>query len=430
MKLKNSEKKLLGILGIAVFSYIFFTYLFFPTLDTNALIKAEYAAVDQEYQALLKSHLTNNQLKEVLTKASGQYKALETQLPPQIHQEEAILFLTNLADTHEMKVDSYNFSFTETATPVAATEETVQKAPVDEVLKEFQKIVSGDQNANLDQFKDKIYQVPAEQKDLLNQYEKDLKYFNVSITLEGNYNKFKNYINALETYKSKIIIKQINLSKSLSARADVIGTLTISYPIYYDQETLTPYDWDFEKAPINLNPFEYEVFTLQSVDPGLMSGDQTTSPAVTPAETDSQTSAYNSADFYAVLKPANSDANTLTMGKTPYHHSELYADNDGVENATLKIRKSGGKLQYQYATSLQTYPKEGEWKDFELMNKNQIVLEIQSMARLPQNDQAGVLLSISNDTDVPLTVYVYNEDKARPRLTVNKASGKISIKQL
>jgi hypothetical protein len=52
------------------------------------------------------------------------------------------------------------------------------------------------------------------------------------------------------------------------------------------------------------------------------------------------------------------------------------------------------------------------------------------MGRLPENDQAGTLLSISNDSDLPLSVNIYNEDSTRPRLTVNKVTGKITIKQL
>ncbi len=436
MKLKNSEKKLLGILGLAILSYIIFNYGFFPLFDQNTLIKAEYEAVDTEYQALLKTHLTNNQLAELLNSANSKFINLETLLPPQIHQEESILFLTNLAKKHEMSVDSYNFSYTDTAQiPTTGDGKViVPNAPVDDVLKEFQKLINGDQNADIGQFKDKIYQAPKEETGVLAQYEKDLTYFNVVISLGGNYTKFKNYLLDLESYKSKIIIKQINLAKSTESRDGVLGTLTISYPIYYDQEHLSPFVWSYEKGANNLNPFEYEVFKLESV-PVLAVIDTTdtetsVSQPIIQAPIEKPKSDYSAADFYMVLEPANSDSNTLTIGKSPYRYTALYADNDGVENATLKVRKSDGKYQYQYSTSLQTYPGEGDWNDFDLMNKNGLVLEVQSLGRLPQNDQAGTLISISNDSGLPLTVYIYKDDSARPRLTINKVSGKITIKKL
>lgn len=434
MKLKNSEKQLLIVLVIALAAYFFFTYLFFPLIDQNALIKAEFADADNNYQTLLKSHLTNNQLKEVLSKATSKYQSLETLLPPQIHQEEAILYLTDLASKNEMQVDSYNFAFADTAKSATNdSNSTIQKAPVDDVLKEFQKVINGDQTANLSQFKDKIYQTPNEKGTILEQYAKDLKYFNVSITLKGNYTKFKNYIASLEAYKSKIIIKQINLSKSTDATDEVIGSITISYPIYFDQENLKPYDWKFDKPLINKNPFEYEVFKLQTVPTtatGITPSGEIIIPnteEVIPTEV-KPVEQYKAADFYMVLKPANSDANTLTIGKSPHRYTALYVDNDGVENATLRVRKAGGKYEYQYATSLQTYPGDNDWNEFTPMENGKLVLEVLSTERLPQNDQSGALLSIYNDSGLSLTVYVSHDDPERPRLKVNKASGKITVK--
>ena len=60
MKLKNSEKRLLAILGVTVIAYLLLTYGIFPTLDKNALIQSQYDLVNNEYQALKKSQLTNN----------------------------------------------------------------------------------------------------------------------------------------------------------------------------------------------------------------------------------------------------------------------------------------------------------------------------------------------------------------------------------
>lgn len=439
MKLKNSEKRLLAILGVTVIAYLLLTYGIFPTLDKNALIQSQYDLVNNEYQALKKSQLTNNQLKEVLNRASSQYQSLEKLLPPQIHQEEAILYLTDLAKKHEMTVDAYNFSFSEVAEVKAVTAEgepVVEMAPVDQVLSEFQKMINGDQSADLQQYKDKIYQAPAEEANLMETYEKDLKYLNVSITLKGNYTKFKNYVSALEAYDHKIIIKQINLTKDTEKTDVVIGALSISYPIYYDEEELKPYDWTYAKEAVNANPFDYKVFTLATVEPvitgtGVITGGNgTSSTAVTgttgPKPT-GNTANYTSPDFYMVLKPANSDANTLTIGKSPYRYTALYADNEGVETSTLKIRKSDGKYQYQYGTSLQTYPGDTDWNDFDPAQKGTLILEVHSALRLPANDNAGVLLSISNDSGLPLSVYLYSEDASRPRLTINKVSGKVSV---
>lgn len=433
MRLKSSEKRLLLILLLAVISYFGLTYVVFPILDENALISQEYMQIQNDHNDLKKNELTNNQLKEVLDRMTKQYAQLATLLPPQIYQEETILFLTDLAKKNEMTVESYNFSYTETNTVVDPNQEVVEKAPVEQVLQEFQKMLNGDQNANVSQYKDKIYQAPKEEETKLSQYEKDLKYFNVQMELSGTYKDFKNYIASLESYKHKIIIKQINVNKDTEALDRIIGSLAISYPIYYDEEDLKPFEWQYEKTPKNDDPFNYKVVQMTSVPTTGTTGTTPTTTEVTLPKEPSvaePTKPYAASDFYMALNPASSDANTLSMGKSPFRYTALYADNDGIENASLKLRKYDGKYQYQYSTSLQVYPGENEWNDFDLMAKDKIVLEVQSALRLPSGDNSGVLLNITNDTGIALYVYIYSDDPTRPRLTINRLSGKINtIKQ-
>lgn len=429
MRLKNSEKRLLLILLFTIVSYFGLTYVVFPVLDEHALITESYLQIQADHSDLKKNELTNNQLKEVLDRMSKQYEQLGMLLPPQIYQEESIIFLTDLAEKNAMTVDTYNFSFTENNISANANEEVMEKAPVEQVLQEFQKMLNGDQSANVSQYKDKIYQSPKEDDSKLTQYEKDLKYFNVVIELSGAYKDFKKYIEALEGYKHKIIIKQINVNKDPEQLDKIVGSLSVSYPIYYDEEELTPYEWQYEKAPLNDDPFNYKVVKMTSVPTtDATEPSATTTEVQLPSEPSikAPSKPYAASDFYMALNPASSDANTLSMGKSPFRYTALYADNDGVESASLKLRKVNGKYQYQYSTSLQVYPGENEWNDFDLMAKDKIVLEVQSTLRLPSGDNAGVLLNISNDTGVPLAVYVYSDDPTRPRLTINRLSGKVS----
>lgn len=426
MRLKSSEKRLLLILLLAIVSYFGLTYIVFPILDENALISEEYLNIQSDHNDLKKNELTNNQLKEVLDRMTKQYDQLATLLPSQVYQEESILFLTDLAAKNSMTIDSYDFTFTETNQIVDANAQTVEKAPVEQVLQEFQKMLNGDQSANVSQYKDKIYQAPSEDETKLSQYEKDLKYFNVQMELSGTYKDFKNYIASLESYKHKIIIKQININKDNEALDRIIGSVAISYPIYYDEEELKPFEWQYEKAPINSDPFLWKVVEMNTVPTNNTTPSITETTLPTEPSIAEPTKAYAASDFYMALNPASSDANTLSMGKSPFRYTALYADNDGIETATLKLRKFDGKYQYQYSTSLQTYPGENEWNDFELMAKDKLVLEVQSALRLPSGDNSGVLLNVSNDTGMTLSIYTYSDDPTRPRLTVNRLSGKVN----
>lgn len=426
MRLKSSEKRLLLLLIAVVVAYFGLTYVVFPILDENTLITEQYLQIQNDHNDLKKNELTNNQLKEVLDRMTKQYEQLGTLLPPQIYQEEAILFLTDLAKKNKMTVDSYDFSFTETNEVVNPEAENIDKAPVEQVLQEFQKMLNGDQSADVSQYKDKIYQAPKEDQTKLAQYEKDLKYFNVQMELSGSYKAFKNYIAALESYKHKIIIKQINVNKDPLQQDIVIGTLAISYPIYYDEEELKPYQWQYDKAPTNEDPFNYKAIQMISVPSTEPNATVTETQQPSEPSTTEPAKAYGASDFYIALNPASSDANTLSMGKSPFRYTALYADNDGVETATLKLRKYDGKYQYQYSTSLQTYPGENEWNDFEVMNKGKVILEVQSTLRMPSGDNSGVLLNVSNDSGLPLSVYIYSDDPTRPRLTINRLSGKVN----
>ncbi len=436
MKLKTSEKRLLILLGGVIILYLLTTYLIFPIMDKHSEIQAQYDTYSEQYSELKKNELSNSQLKEVLANVSKKYNDLETLLPPQIHQEESIVYLLDLAKKYTMEVDNYTFSYSDSAdvTKTDSKEEVIETVPVSDVLDAFNKLLGGDQTVDVQQYKDKIYKAPEKDEQVLVRYEKDLKYFNVEISLKGEYTNFKNYVADLEKYKHKIIIKKINISKDEDKLKDIMGTISISLPIYYDQEKLKLFEWQYEKGPKSTNPFEY-IFIKNSGSSNTSDSNSTgTDPVITNNNNNSGTGSiinnvekpYTTSDFYLTMNPANSDSNTMTIGKTPYRYTALYADNTSVESATLKLRKMDGKFQYQYSTSLQTYPGDNEWNDFDLAQKGQIVLEVQSSLRLPNSDNSGVLLSVSNETGIPLNVYIYGEDQSRPRLTVNKVKGKVN----
>lgn len=438
MQLKNSEKMLLILLAVVVIAYFGFTYAVFPTLDKQAELQLEYQSVKSDYDELKSSELTNNQIKEAVNQLRVKYDKLGEQLPPQIHQEEAILFLTGLALKNNLNVEKYQFDVEATNT-VASDDPTdaTPKAPVEQVLQEFQKMLNGDQDADLKKFQNKVYSENKKNESVTDKYKKDLKYLNVTIELSGAYKSFKTYLSSIESYKHKVIIKQISVSKKEDAQNEIVGSISISFPVYYDQEQLKPFDWKIEQWQNSKDPFDYKSFELTSTvseyNPADSQGKSTIGTVSKPSTTDTQTTTkpndtkYSTSDFYMALNPATSDTNTLSIGKSPFRYTALYADNDGVENATLKLRKMNGKYQYQYGTSLQTYPGDNEWNDFDLMTKGTIVLEVQSALRLPNADDAGVLLTVKNDTGLPLNIYIYGDDPTKPRLTVNKSSGKINI---
>jgi type IV pilus assembly protein PilO len=182
-----------------------------------------------------------------------------------------------------------------------------------------------------------------------------------------------------------------------------------SFPKLHQQDE-DYYKWDIENDYGKDNPFASQP-AGSSTAPA-----NTTQPLV--------------ADFVMTIKPVTSDLPTVVLGRTedPQRNTYVFGDNLGYEAVEFKVKKENGGYYYKYRTEYESYPKdyENEWVSFQPKG-DEIGINIYSNPRNTPSDQNGVSLTLINETDLKLRVYVNNEDKARPRLRIANMSGAVSV---
>lgn len=453
MRLKNSEKKLLALLISSLAVGGFFNYVFFPLYDNYSLLKEQAGILNKEHSDALSSELSDAQLKTMITDAFNRYESLKIKMPIYSHQEDAILHLTSVSSKHQLNIQQYQFEYSDTdEAKFSSTEDPSLKAedvaPISDVLNEFSKLVKGDASANVDQYKDSItpdFETASKEGETVNgktaqaksPYEESLSYLNVNLRLEGSYNNFKAFISEIESYKNTVIITQININKDAEKQSDIIGSISLSYPYFTDFENIDPSQSTFKASAKPLNPFDYTVKTLSTVPQGSTDNASEALPIapealipLTPLEPETKTSAtdiISSSDFHMTLKPMASDASTTTIGKSPFRYSELYSSVAGQEVLALTLIKKEGAYLFQYSNNTESYPGGNEYLPLIPMSNGKLVMAVQSQGRLPSGDQSSVLLQIKNTTGLPLEIYVFGDDKKRPRFLYKKVSGTTKV---
>ncbi|HYF75405.1 MAG TPA: hypothetical protein VD757_02355, partial [Candidatus Nitrosocosmicus sp.] len=94
----------------------------------------------------------------------------------------------------------------------------------------------------------------------------------------------------------------------------------------------------------------------------------------------------------------------------------------------IQLQKKDGKYYCKYKTGKYSYPEDynNGWEEFEPAPQG-INLQIVSAPRTGAEDKTGVNLSIVNKTDMPLRVFIKDDDANASRIKLVKQEGTINI---
>ncbi|CDF57618.1 hypothetical protein [Thermobrachium celere] len=132
-------------------------------------------------------------------------------------------------------------------------------------------------------------------------------------------------------------------------------------------------------------------------------------------------------DFLVMLSTLNSPETAVQIVKIG-EDFKIYGKNKQIEKAYIELKQNGEKLLYRMSTEGDAHPKDGGFKEFKINSEN-IIIYVYSTERKYQDDKNVILLNVKNETSKKVMVYVFNDDKNKPRLNLTAIGNNIFVEK-
>lgn len=427
MRLSKREISLVVILFVVAASVVSYLYVYEPIMLDYNNTKGQYDKKITELEHIRNNLMSKNEMQVLILNFKNKVSVLESALPPVIHQEQVVLYLDSVFKKNDIQVTSTSFTNGDEDTSL---DDDNLEAPIGDILSEYEKLINTS-FSNIDKYKDKTF---SEDTD------KEYDEFLVNLTFDGTYANIKSLMDDIEQYNKKIIIKNLTMSKEESTFDNIIASMSLSFPYFYDNEVLRAINWPYNGEYGIDDPFAYEPLikiievttpnnnttNITDIINNINNGSNLVTPDITD-ETQVEAKAYENPDFYMILKPSNSDSPTTTIARYPLSYSMLSAENKAVESTYLNIIQEDDEYKFQYGTMLQSYPSEDTYEVFVPYSGKTVYLEIKSQVRLPKEDLSTTSLVINNETDLTIEAHIEEDDKSFPRIIIKNNVGSFKM---
>ncbi len=458
MKISLNDKRVfivLGLLGLTVIYYNFFYVKQHKTIKnyTKNIEIFEDSNKDSDGLALRVAGIDTE-----LKIFNEKLKIVRSMFPPDITQENVLVLLKQFSKETGFRINNISFSdikavsgssssgaSTSSAAKVETNAQSDKKTEAGKVLEDDNKSF-GAQTINT------VPNVTITDKKLLNALNSlgiaygqadtsvgnktnipDGKGFSFGININGtSTNKqFKNFLYKMENFKSTISIKNVQINSGNDEELSVnmeIEFLGIADKKAKEQGKFFDVEW----SPLNpagkndiFKPFEGYVET-----DGMSEAEKNAGNDVQNIE--NQLTEY---DFTMRVLPFGFEAAPPTVtfvGESiPAYESRMpivYGDSRNNENVDLNIEAKDGKYYCKFKTDHEVFP-EATYNSFAEFKASgeEIKLLIDSSKRVSTNDNSGVTVTVTNNTDRNLVIDVLNDDDNRPRVTIKKSGSNVII---
>lgn len=410
MKLTNREKMLLMVLGICVLLASLYYAVIRPQLNFVANLEKQATEYSQVIKGIKLKASADNPIYKEYKVVNAKVQGITVRYYPSIIQEKILLTIDNIIKDSGLKVSS--ITFTEPASIQLNKGQAKVEATQENKLQAIANHISGSKQTAEKQEK------PSVKAEALEPVEG----MTVSVAFEGTYSQFYSMVSSIEKLNRSIVINEVKIASNRSeslAGTMLLDIYAIPKPFNQDQEYL---NWNSQGEYGKADPFGY----MQSPLPaGTIAGGP--SSVLTPSIT-----SIAKRDFFISIRPISSDLPSVIIGKYDDRDRStyVYADNLGYENVELQIVQDGDRFYYGYKTQDYSYPS-GYSKnlvEFKPLG-DELQLAVLSSNRNKDKDVNGVKLSVINKTQLPLKIYIANDDKSFPRLKLDKLEGSISAIQ-
>jgi len=379
--LTRREFILVIVMLLIIEGYLLHTYLLKPAYDSYIVTLNELKDQKSILNSLKADYERKDEMKQEIKDLDGQLEKLRETLPAFLSQEEAVLSVEELSANSRLMIKVVDFSnatdlpLKTTTAPATGTQQTAE--------------IQQTENAG---------PAPVFVEQL------------VSTNFTGDYSQLHSFLENVEKNSRKIAVRGLSVNTNNDNK--LVGSINLSYPsMWDDSEGQKPYIMDpapsFEGRD---NPFkEYENYsTMTTAAPSSSAGSQ---EAVTP-------------DFYVrVNSYLNNSAKVFISN--PYNKgSEARYDGNDTANATMVINGSDGKYSFKY--SLGTFNIVQD--NLTDIKNGRIRIEVLVQSRRSDDDKVGLILNLTNNTDVPVEIAVKGDDPNNPRFILGNTSGNVVLK--
>lgn len=124
-------------------------------------------------------------------------------------------------------------------------------------------------------------------------------------------------------------------------------------------------------------------------------------------------------DISMTLRPSNSDSAAITLGVVEKQDYRVYNDENAKKEVTVNFYKEGKRYYCSYKIGDDSFTKA------EINPKGNILFDILSCDLVEEDDEIGVDVKISNESDKKVSTIIYNDNDKR--VNIAKTSGNIEV---
>lgn len=397
MKINSREKYLLGILISVLIMVAYYELVFINQSEKVASLKSQEKEIKSKYDSIMTTVKAFEDKKEELKILNSKIYDKSLVLYPSILQEKLVLELDDLLRRSNLKG---NLVFSNIAVK-----------PIDEVKSETEKLADSSLQPYVDQYNGKSATTSTSTSDnktnTSSKNNMNIEQMKVTVNYNGGYNDLVAFVKNVEKHSKKIVITSVTMN--LGANNVLTGVITMDFYSVpkLDNSNDNYFKWTVSGEFGKTNPFDGG--TVASVSTATVS---------------------EGYDFLLIVRPSKSDLSTISLrySKDTKMESNLYADNDNVEDVEISLVKENGKYYYKYKTSKESYPKNYSSNKIEFTPVgNDIVIDALSTIRIDEYDKSGVKLKVINNTDKNVNVVTSNDDSSRPRVSVTSEGKTVNV---
>lgn len=442
MNFTNREKKLIFVLIVVAVCGIYFKFFLSPQLDAIKNLKSEMVEGTKNYAMNLVYKDKVSGMDSDIKILTQKLKDLRAVFPPVANNDEILIILRDKAK--EANIDITGFSFSgETQVQEAGSSQkpgettsqqnvTADGSDIKITYGNFKEAagilgILGNIGATGDTAE--VQKAPVENG---KGYESA-----VTLTAQGSYDGIKSFIGLILDLKNKSALKSIHITSG--NKGTINANIAISFYGIMDKNVtdytmLENYNWspqaDAQKT---------DIFNMYTGYPGQLSA----------ASSSSNTSGNTAGNTAGTAKSpetviAELDKYDFTMSVMPYGGNTappsialngshvvrtgqdmsmpvVYGDSKGNEKVDIVIEEKDGRFFCKYRTGHEAYPSADFSREIEFTPYGtDITMFVGSSRRVSAQDNSGVVINAVNKTTRRFIIQVAQEDKDKPRVTINK----------
>jgi len=440
MKVTKREQMLVGALLLVLLGYCFYQFILIKQNQQITKLKASRDTYSQKWEQVKAKIASKDNENEQYTMLNSKILSKTDMLFPSIQQEEIIVILDKMIKYSNVQADVLGFSEVTgeniTTADASKTANTVVNST--NASNELDKLVSdfngtSIKNSTSVNTNTSNTSTNTDNSKIVGAYKME-----VTINFKGVYDELTSFIGQVENYNQKIAINNINVTGAQGS--NVSGTIVLDFYGVPRLNNKDDFKWDYKAPSGNESPYLGSSSSLQVTTPTTTNQVASTAVKSTSTVTNSTSTVTKSVstaanvetknDFILYAKPKTTNKlHTITIEKAKDESmkSYVYANNAGIELVEFYFTKIGSKYYYKYKTSTKSYPSNfNNYIEF-VPNGGNIVLDMVSQKRSSSSDLSGANIRITNDTDKSVDVNILGDDKNKPRLSIIKEKGDISV---